>query len=361
MKQTKIKLLYIDDEQHNLDALRASYRREWEIYTALNGEQAEEILENNEITVIMSDHLMPGRTGVELLETFAEKYPQISRILITAHAQTPLIAKAVNKGKINYFLEKPWNNETLKQAVLSCHNIYLMNKAIKEKNRLLVQAHDELSRFIYSASHEMRSPLMSIKGLVELVLDEYKDEQLTEYLHLMNQSVDDVDSYVQAIIEFYKNAQVGSRSYAIDFETLLDTIVDEYGLKNKLNIKLNIKGKNQKFYTDPMRLKIALGNLFSNAAAVKEQSNNEINVVINVSSIDTVIEISEDNSDVLYVFIENVFKFFFNSGKSDDPVANTNIMSLFLFKDSLQKINGTIELKKKGKATTYLIKIPSNH
>lgn len=365
MKSKKIKLLFIDDEQHNLDALRASYRREWEIYTATNGVDADRILSEFDISVILSDHMMPVKTGVELLEEYAIKYPHVSRILITAHAETPLIAKAINKGKINYFLEKPWNNETLRQAVTSCHNISLMSKELKEKNELLAKAYDDLSRFIYSASHEMRSPLMSILGMIELAKEDKDINSIFEYHELMVKSVKDVDTFIQGIIEYYNNSKTEIEPQNINFEDLINEALEEYvdDENSKFNVIMQYENGSENFMCDPYKLKIVLGNLFHSASETckKLEVETDIDIKINVSPIEAKIEINEKESSILYSFIQNVFKFFFSSSNYRNTTTESNVMSLFLFKDSLLKLNGNINIANNNNTTTYTIQIPSSN
>ncbi len=359
MKKEKIKLLFIDDEPHNLEALKATYRREWEIYTAQNITEANKIIEENEISIILSDHLMPQKTGVELLEEFSHRYPNISRILITAHADTPLIANAINRGKIHYFLEKPWNNETLRQAVVSCQNIFLINKELQEKNRQLQKINEDLNRFIYSASHEMRSPLMSILGLIDLIKQDFDKSDVLNYLDLMHQSVNDVDSYIQGIVEYYKNSKVISETQVIDFNILMDEIIEQYIFRNKDKINYQIiTTTEEEFLTDASRLKIALGNMLSSAFS-QENEKNEINIVFRVNAYEVVIEICEKENEILFNFVENVFKYFFNHNKMDAFKSSGKIMNLFLFKDALMRLNGSVSFSNNLGNTSYVIKIPS--
>src|ERR1043165_10126711 len=94
----KLKVLYVDDEQANLDTFRASFRRTFEVFTAISAEEATKILNENTIHVLLSDQKMPGVQGTQLLEKAVKLYPNQARILITAHANIDALMVAVQKG-----------------------------------------------------------------------------------------------------------------------------------------------------------------------------------------------------------------------------------------------------------------------
>ena len=96
------KILVVDDEPDNLQLVRRTLRKYYDIVTANNADEAIEILsQSNDIEMVVSDHKMPGKSGVELLHHCFEHYPQITRILITAYSEVPILVDAINAGKIH--------------------------------------------------------------------------------------------------------------------------------------------------------------------------------------------------------------------------------------------------------------------
>ncbi len=73
MEHAPIRILYLDDEEHNLTAFKAAFRREYEVYTATTASEGHLILNEFDIQVVIADQRMPGTTGVEFLN-------QLSRI-----------------------------------------------------------------------------------------------------------------------------------------------------------------------------------------------------------------------------------------------------------------------------------------
>jgi len=102
----KTSILYVDDEENNLNSFRAQFRKQYEVFTAVNAKDAFRVLEKNKIHIIISDQRMPQTTGVEFLEKTIEKYPDSMRLLITAYADIDIVIEAINRGQINKFIQK---------------------------------------------------------------------------------------------------------------------------------------------------------------------------------------------------------------------------------------------------------------
>lgn len=362
----KIKILFIDDEAHNLESLRAAYRREWEVYTAINSEESDYILaSNHDIQIIMTDYKMPFKSGVEILEEYAVKYPHISRILITAHANTPLITSAVNRGKIHYFLEKPWNNETIRQAVSSCYNIFRINQELIEKNDLLEKAYEDLSRFIYSASHEMRSPLMTILGLIELAEIEHPNNPAENYFGFIKQSVDEIDNYLHGIIEYHKGTKKTATPVSINFEELVFEIRKEIKLDEKGKFTFSVQyevGAMNTFKCDQAQLRSLIENMLRAASknTAKKPFFRENFISIYISPFEAIIEINEQIEQSAFDFIETVFNEIYRIEEPTTDPLNDDLMGIFFFKNALLKLGGFIKVKKSERRVIYNVIIPTS-
>lgn len=148
------RILVIDDEEIVLAGLRETLAREGHmVVTISNPFVALQELKKQPFSVIISDHHMPGVTGLEFLAQAKEIQPNATRILITAVLSLDTVIEAINKGEIYRFIVKPWLREelltTLKNAVqryeLINHNAALqaetvaLNKQLRELNQSLEQ------------------------------------------------------------------------------------------------------------------------------------------------------------------------------------------------------------------------------
>ena len=144
MGNDKINILYVDDEKNNLISFKAIFRIKYQVFTALSGAEAIDILDKNKIEIIITDQRMPEMTGVEFLERILDKHPDPMRILLTGYADMNAVIDAVNKGKIFHYLTKPWNEEELEMTIQRALAVYKAREEEKEMNEKLSISNDQL-------------------------------------------------------------------------------------------------------------------------------------------------------------------------------------------------------------------------
>src|ERR1043166_9486712 len=155
----KVKVLYVDDEPQNLVSFRAAFRFDFDIKTAATPNEVYQILKDNEIHVILSDYRMPELTGVELFEKLRLEFPLPIRILITAYTDVEAVIDAINRGNVYRYIKKPWIEVDIKTAVEEAYHFYITKNILEEKHQELIAAYKDLDKFVYSVSHDLRSPL----------------------------------------------------------------------------------------------------------------------------------------------------------------------------------------------------------
>jgi signal transduction histidine kinase/CheY-like chemotaxis protein len=127
-------VLYVDDEPENLRLFKLAFKREFEIVTATSGEEALEKLNGHPIAVILSDHRMPGMSGVEFLGRARDLDPKSIRILVTAYGDAETLREAVNSGSIYKFVPKPWQPDEMRMTVRRAVEAYALDR---EREQLL--------------------------------------------------------------------------------------------------------------------------------------------------------------------------------------------------------------------------------
>lgn len=111
------RILFVDDERRVTSALKAIFRREYDVLIANSGAEALTILSKSRVDVIISDQRMPEMLGSELLATVSRQYPQTMRILLTGFMDRAAIVDSINEGEIYRFINKPWRNEEMREVV----------------------------------------------------------------------------------------------------------------------------------------------------------------------------------------------------------------------------------------------------
>lgn len=144
MIDQKIKILYVDDEIHNLNAFKANFRREFEIFIAESAKQGLELLATEQVHVIITDQRMPETTGIEFLEQVIPLYPDPIRILLTGYSDINAVIDAINKGQVYRYIQKPWNDADLRMNIHKAYEIYMLRKENKELTQKLIDSNDQL-------------------------------------------------------------------------------------------------------------------------------------------------------------------------------------------------------------------------
>lgn len=361
MGQEKIRILYIDDEINNLHAFKANFRRKYEIYTASNTLEARKTLQSIPLHIIIADQRMPGATGVEFFNSIKENYPDPVRILLTGYTDIEALVDAINKGQIYRFIRKPWDDFELQNTISNAYEIFNTRKELERKMEELEKANDELSRFIYSASHDLRSPLMSVLGIINLSKLDHSITDPNGYVAMIEASVLKLDRFVQKIIEYYKNNRIQVEYEPIDFNVLIrESIEFAKHQNNAIHFEVEVEQRAD-FYGDIFRISLILNNLISNAVKYQKPEN-ELQIVklkVNANNHKAVIHIEDNGIGILSEHLNNIFKMFFRSRTNNMP--GTGI-GLYIVKEALDRIGGDITVNSVyEKGTTFIITIPDQH
>lgn len=357
MNSPAIRVLYIDDEENNLQAFKAGFRRQYEIYTATSAAEGQQILENVLIHVIIADQKMPGTTGVEFFKSITTTYPDPVRILLTGYTDIEALADAINHGDIYRYISKPWNDLELHNSIKNAHDAYRAKIDLRNKIAELEKTNDELNRFIYSISHELRAPLVSVMGIVNLVKMEDMYHTSGEYWGLVEACSNKLDYYIQKTLQYYKNNKVQSENTSINFKKLITELVELYSYTDKdTDFVININ-QEEEFVGDSFRIEVILGNLISNAIKYQKESetNKKVNIDISVTKEEAEILIKDNGIGILNEHLEKIFTQFFKSRNH-----HGSGLGLFIVKEALNKIHGKISVNSDSvNGTTFKIKIPN--
>jgi type II secretory ATPase GspE/PulE/Tfp pilus assembly ATPase PilB-like protein/DNA-binding NarL/FixJ family response regulator len=188
----RYRVLIVDDEPAIVKALMRVFRQEnYDAVSAAGADDALERMREMPAQVIISDYMMPGMNGAELLKKIKALYPDTIRIMLTGHADTGAVMGAINEGAVYKFILKPWNDDDLRVTValaLEQADLIRRNLALKTENRKKSQEITALSKLTATNRSQLgimlhKKNLLSSSQLQELVrLQETRKEPLIKLL-----------------------------------------------------------------------------------------------------------------------------------------------------------------------------------
>jgi signal transduction histidine kinase len=229
---------------------------------------------------------------------------------------------------------------------------------VEQRNAELNKLNSELDRFVYSTSHDLRAPLASILGLVNLSRLEAKNKD--EYINLIEKSVKKLDEFISEIIDYSRNSRLDLEPDVINFEVLANSAIEDLAYldnENKLEKTVSVNGS-ASFYSDKTRIGIILNNLLSNA--IKYYNPNEPTPAVNISITHTdkhaTIRVTDNGIGIKDEHQENIFKMFFRGSERSKGSG----LGLYIVKETVEKLGGTITVQSKiSKGSTFEVVLPS--
>jgi len=231
---------------------------------------------------------------------------------------------------------------------------------LSRKNQDLVRLNAELDRFVSNTSHDLKAPLNSILGLVQL-MDLTNDlNEIREYSGMVKTRVSDLNKFIKEVTEYSRNATSQVVVSTVSVRKLVRDALERlryFPGANRISIQLDIADMLE-ISIDNTRLQIVLNNLLSNAFKYHDKKKENQFVRITGEQKEETITISiEDNG--LGIPEQQVGKIFDMYARANDQVEGTGL-GLYIVKETIEKLGGTISVKsKEGYGTTFSICLPS--
>lgn len=233
----KARVLFVDDEERIVNALRKLFRKRYHVFTATDGQQALDFAKRFHVHLVVSDQRMPGMTGVELLRELKLVSPGTVRILLTGYSDINAIVGSINEGEVYRFINKPWDDQQLKKIVREAVSIGLelaeagqvpapapgMPKAsvlVLSGDEYVFRATKELFNGVCSTIYARDIPvaleLLQTQDIAALICDmDASSEHITTFIKLLKQEYPEILSIVatsasdsELVIELINQAQI---------------------------------------------------------------------------------------------------------------------------------------------------------
>jgi signal transduction histidine kinase len=231
-------------------------------------------------------------------------------------------------------------------------------ESIIKSNTELRKTNEELDSFVYSVSHDLRAPISSVMGLINLAQKEEDLAMIKNYLEMMSKSIYQQDLFIKEILDLSRNARLELNRDKISFEEIINDIFEQLKFSadtEKINKKIDVK-QSKAFYSDKRRIKVVFNNLISNAIRYNDSRKPVINVETIVDNGHAEIRVTDNGRGISEEHLDKVFKMFY---RATDKGAGSGL-GLYIVQETMDKLGGTVSINSQlNKGTEVLLKIPA--
>ena len=243
-------------------------------------------------------------------------------------------------------------------AILMISRLTTANNKLELINKEITDTNKELDTLVYSVSHDLRSPITSIQGLLHIVKDEQDTERLKEYMGLIGTTINKQDIFILEIIDFFKN----KRSTLSFSNFSLKNLIEDILANNKftplaVHITILREIELDTVYTDALRLKMIINNLVSNAIKYSDEQKAQRTILIKTHQVQNyiVIEVADNGVGIDKRHIDKIYNMFFVTANANKGTG----LGLYILKQNVEKLNGNVTVKSElSVGTKFTVSIP---
>lgn len=313
--------------------------------------------------VVLSDHGLPRFNSREALKISLKERSVAPFILVTGTMSDEIAISCLRDGADDYILKG--NLSRLPSAIRRAIKERRLEKlkrearyALRQQNRELVKVNSELDKFVYSVSHQLRGPLASVMGLLNVA--ESKPRNIDEIHAMMKRSVLKLDETLKEIIDYSNNARTEIDNQEIDWNKSINMAIERLQYlhhANRVKFNCDLSEAQFPFYSDPQRLGIIFGSIYSNCILYSASDKEPIVNTKVIMAYETVaISISDNGVGIEEACLPHVFNMFYRANERSTGAG----LGLYITKETVKKLGGeiTIQSTERG-GTTVTLTLPN--
>ncbi len=247
----------------------------------------------------------------------------------------------------------------LDEEIIGIYGIYVDISKRKQAEEQLRIRNEELDHFVYKVSHDLRAPLTSLLGLINLTKLGTNQNEISKYIELMEGQINQMDGFIRDILSHAKNLKQAVSRNEIDFQTIIESTfgeLDHLPQSGRVQRKTNISG--EAFYSDKWRIEEIFRNLISNAIKYSDPSKkeNHIHLEIVVTKTAAVLKFADNGIGIASEFLPHIYDMFYRATESSVGSG----LGLYIVKNAVHMLEGEIKIESRGgEGTCFEITIPN--
>ncbi len=359
----------LEDLQDDVGLIERTLRKEGMNFSAKRVDSQDEFtssLREFQPDVILSDHALPQFNSLEALKICRKQAVHIPFILVTGTVSEEFAVSCLKQGADDYVLKS--NMVRLPSAILNAlkqrHHETKRKKAertLRKQNEELVKINKELDSFVYSVSHNLRAPLMSVLGLINLVQLENRngDKAMNDYFDMMQHSIHKLDDTLKEILDYSRNARSALTIAEVDIRRMIEESFERMQyMEGSESIRKSIETKNLRpFHSDSYRFSVIINNLVSNAIKYRdlEKTDHYLTVKAEMTEDSLVLKVIDNGIGIEEEYIPRLFEMFYRATERSEGAG----LGLYIVRETVDKLRGTIDIESTfGLGTTFTVTLP---
>ncbi|MDL5045537.1 HAMP domain-containing sensor histidine kinase [Oscillatoria amoena NRMC-F 0135] len=230
---------------------------------------------------------------------------------------------------------------------------------LRDSNKLLKKVNEELDRFVYSTSHDLRAPLASVTGLINLSINNPDMDEVRKYLSMMNTRVKSLDNFIRDITDYSRNNRLKIVHEPVNIHTLGNQVWDALQFSPEANgiVFLNELPETFVIENDSRRLHVVFTNLIANAIRYHDHRKEHRYIRLYHQNTPTSFSLHvEDNGQGIAPEIQKrVFEMFYRGNESSQGSG----LGLYIVKETIGKLSGSVQLQSVPRhGSTFTVTLP---
>lgn len=228
-----------------------------------------------------------------------------------------------------------------------------------QNNKLLVKTNAELDRFVYSTSHDLRAPLTSLLGLINITDHSNDPQEVKKYLGMMRDRVHSLDKFIRDITDYSRNNRMEIARENVKLARLANEVweslrhsTDAVSIDFQQDIPDSVEVQ-----ADKNRLRIILSNLISNAIRYHDDSKDGkfIRLKYEVNGKGFYVKVEDNGIGIVPEHQTKIFDMFFRASERSKGSG----LGLYIVQETLNKLSGSVKLESQpGVGSTFIVKLP---
>jgi signal transduction histidine kinase len=362
-----LRILMLEDSSDDINLIERVLRKSNMVFTANHVDSKEEFtaaIKNFKPDIVLSDHGLPQFNSREALKICLRERSSMPFIIVTGTMSDEFAISCLHEGADDYILKS--NLSRLPLAIRRAVKERRLEKlkrearhALRRQNEELMKVNKELDNFVYSVSHNLRGPLASVLGLLNVARLEDVNSTLATVHSMMDVSMRKLDETLKEIIDFSRNARSEVVVARVDWNQVFSKSLDalEY-LKSFNEVKITLDLKNSiSFYSDERRIRAILINLLSNAIIfMDEKKSSEVVVEITSSRDNAKIVVRDNGVGIQAGSLPKVFDMFYRGSEGSQGAG----LGLYITREIVRRLRGEVQIASvPGQETIVTLTLPN--